>query len=43
MKETDESPRKPVDNNARSSPMESFLWMAIPIAIMAVIVWAFWP
>lgn len=43
MKETDESPIKPVDNNARSSRMESFLWIAIPIAIMALIVWAFWP
>jgi hypothetical protein len=43
MKETDESPDGPADDNVRPGPIQSFLWIAIPIAVMALIIWFFWP
>jgi hypothetical protein len=43
MKSEPERREPPVDNAARMHPIESFLWVAIPIAVVIVLAWIFWP
>jgi hypothetical protein len=43
MKPEPERPEHPVDNNAREHALESFLWVAILIAVAIILAWMYWP
>jgi hypothetical protein len=43
MKPEPERPKHPVDNTARAHPIESFLWVAIPVALVILLAWMYWP